>query len=132
MAFAMKLWLRFRTIDSLWTQFIRNKYASKCHPSDSVKRCGASTTWLQMLKAKEETEAHMKWLVGKGHFNFWKEYCVLNGKHSDHVNYIDDEADLIVSQVAIDHDSWMPLCKDQLGNCVINFNTCKRSTRFIL
>ena len=63
------------------------KYVHKIHPTDGVYKTGRSSTWKRMIHAKDCTESHMKWIVGKGNFNFWKEHWVLNGKLEEYIIY---------------------------------------------
>lgn len=91
------------------------KYANVIHPSDCVRKVGSTSTWQRMLKAKESTEAYMKWIVGKRNFNFWKEHWVLDGKLEDCVVYPMEVKDLLVSEAAIDVNKWESICASQLS-----------------
>ncbi|XP_075086412.1 uncharacterized protein LOC107828724 [Nicotiana tabacum] len=50
-----KLWWRFRTTKSLWSNFMWNKYCKK-EPPTVVHFRGGSHVWRQMLNAREEVE----------------------------------------------------------------------------
>lgn len=96
-AFAMKLWWRFRTSTTLWANFVKFKYASKIHPIDCVYKVGVSFSCLRILRANYSIEANMKWIIGKGEFNFLKEYWVLDGKLEDVLTYPIEVSDLTVA-----------------------------------
>lgn len=104
--FAMKLWWGFRTSNSLWAKFMQLKYASKRHPSDCGNKIGASSTWQRMLKIKNSTEKHMKWFIGKGGFNIWKEYWMLDTKLQDLGIVLKSNDNLTVAEALLNTSSW--------------------------
>ncbi|XP_070031692.1 uncharacterized protein [Nicotiana tomentosiformis] len=55
-----KLWWRFRTTKSLWSNFMWNKYCKK-EPPTVVRFRGGSHVWRQMLNAREEVEHEIVW-----------------------------------------------------------------------
>ncbi|EOY34748.1 Uncharacterized protein TCM_042328 [Theobroma cacao] len=72
-AFSMKLWWRFRTIDSLWTRFMRMKYCRGQLPMQTQPKLHDSQTWKRMLTSSATTEQHMRWRVGQGNLFFWHD-----------------------------------------------------------
>nr|XP_009787216.1 PREDICTED: uncharacterized protein LOC104235200 [Nicotiana sylvestris] len=60
-----KLWWRFRTTKSLWSNFMWNKYCKKEIPMVVQFRQG-SHVWRQMLNAREEVEHEILWELKSG------------------------------------------------------------------
>ncbi|XP_027098924.2 uncharacterized protein [Coffea arabica] len=75
-AFAAKLWWRFRCGDSMWAEFMHAKYCSRSHPSD-VSSVRPSATWRRLEAIRSWVEPNMRWCVGKGLVDFWKDRWVL-------------------------------------------------------
>ncbi|XP_075084826.1 uncharacterized protein LOC107774618 [Nicotiana tabacum] len=67
-----KLWWRFRTTKSLWSNFIWNKYCKKELPT-VVHFRGGSHVWRQILNAREEVEHEIVWELKSGTTNIWNE-----------------------------------------------------------
>ncbi|XP_075101885.1 uncharacterized protein LOC142177309 [Nicotiana tabacum] len=67
-----KLWWRFRTTKSLWSNFMWNKYCKK-EPPTVVHFRGRSHVWRQMLNAREEVEHEIVWELKSGTTNIWHE-----------------------------------------------------------
>ncbi|XP_075076724.1 uncharacterized protein LOC107810356 [Nicotiana tabacum] len=67
-----KLWWRFRTTKSLWSNFMWNKYCKKEIPMVVQFRQG-SHVWRQMLNAREEVEHEILWELNSGKTNIWHE-----------------------------------------------------------
>ncbi|XP_019246545.1 PREDICTED: uncharacterized protein LOC109226206 [Nicotiana attenuata] len=65
-----KLWWRFRTTKSLWSNFMWNKYCKKELPTVVQFREG-SHVWRQMLNAREEVEHEILWELKSGTTNIW-------------------------------------------------------------
>lgn len=63
-----KLWWRFRTSKSLWSNFMWNKYCKKEVPTVVQFRKG-SHVWKKMLKAREEVEHEILWEMNRGSTN---------------------------------------------------------------
>src|SRR4051812_31387255 len=69
----MKLWWRFRNNSTLWAHFMHAKYCSKAYPVDTTQTSASSGIWKRMLKAREDTEPHIKWIIGKGDIDTCKD-----------------------------------------------------------
>ncbi|XP_070042663.1 uncharacterized protein [Nicotiana tomentosiformis] len=67
-----KLWWRFRTTKSLWSNFMWNKYCKKELPT-VVHLRGGSHVWRQMLNARKEVEYEIVWELKSGTTNIWHE-----------------------------------------------------------
>nr|XP_016486709.1 PREDICTED: uncharacterized protein LOC107806947 [Nicotiana tabacum] len=67
-----KLWWRFRTTKSLWSNFMWNKYCMKELPTVVQFRKG-SKVWKQILNAREEVEHDILWEMKSGTTNVWHE-----------------------------------------------------------
>ncbi|XP_075101931.1 uncharacterized protein LOC142177353 [Nicotiana tabacum] len=72
-AFTAKQWWRFRTTNSLWSQFVKAKYCRIYHPLISQWTAGKSHNWQAMCKLKYEVEQNILWRVGRGNSSFWYE-----------------------------------------------------------
>ncbi|XP_070013963.1 uncharacterized protein [Nicotiana sylvestris] len=67
-----KLWWRFRTTKTLWSNFMWNKYCKKEIPTVVQFRKG-SHVWRKMLEAREEVEYEILWEMKRGFTNVWHE-----------------------------------------------------------
>nr|XP_016445527.1 PREDICTED: uncharacterized protein LOC107770706 [Nicotiana tabacum] len=67
-----KLWWRFRTTKSLWSNFMWNKYFKKKIPK-TVQFRGGSHIWSQMLNARQEVEHEIWWEMKDGTTNILHE-----------------------------------------------------------
>ncbi|XP_019225001.1 PREDICTED: uncharacterized protein LOC109206620 [Nicotiana attenuata] len=67
-----KLWWKFRTTKSLWSNFMWNKYCKKELPTVVQFRRG-SHVWKQMINAREEVEHEILWELKSGTKNIWHE-----------------------------------------------------------
>ncbi|XP_019256398.1 PREDICTED: uncharacterized protein LOC109234797 [Nicotiana attenuata] len=67
-----KLWWRFRTSKSLWSNFMWNKYCKKELPTVVQFREG-SHVWRKMLEARDEVEHEILWEMNRGSTNIWHE-----------------------------------------------------------
>ncbi|XP_019226880.1 PREDICTED: uncharacterized protein LOC109208254 [Nicotiana attenuata] len=67
-----KLWWRYRTTKSLWSNFMRNKYFKKELPTVVQFRKG-SHIWRKMLEAREKVEHEILWEMNRGSTNVWYE-----------------------------------------------------------
>ncbi|EOY17513.1 Uncharacterized protein TCM_036737 [Theobroma cacao] len=72
-AFSMKLWWRFRTTNSLWTQFMRAKYCGGQLPTDVQPKLHDSQTWKRMVTISSITEQNIRWRIGHGELFFWHD-----------------------------------------------------------
>ncbi|WMV21122.1 hypothetical protein MTR67_014507 [Solanum verrucosum] len=66
-----KLWWNFRvSINSLWAEYMWNKYCKKMHPL-IVNSSGASQVWKKMIKIRKEVEHDIWWQIKAGNSSFW-------------------------------------------------------------
>ena len=82
-AFAIKNWWNIGSTNSLWAKFMRNKYAHKVHPSECKQSCGVFATWRRILVVHKEAERHIRWVIGRGDINFWKDKWVGDDRLAD-------------------------------------------------
>ncbi|XP_015158226.1 uncharacterized protein [Solanum tuberosum] len=74
-----KLWWRFRvSISSLWSNYMRNKYCKKLHPT-VVRNSAASHVWRKLLVVREEVEHEIWWQVKAGSSSFWYDNWTKQG-----------------------------------------------------
>nr|XP_009595805.1 uncharacterized protein LOC104092031 [Nicotiana tomentosiformis] len=67
-----KFWWKFRTSNSLWSNFMWNKYCKKEIPTTVQFRQG-SHVWRKMLEAREEVEHEILREMNRGSTNVWHE-----------------------------------------------------------
>ncbi|XP_075087590.1 uncharacterized protein LOC142169603 [Nicotiana tabacum] len=70
-----KLWWKFRTSKSLWSNFMWNKYCKKEIPTTVQFRQG-SHVWRKILEAREEVEHKILWKMNRGSANEVAEFRV--------------------------------------------------------
>ncbi|XP_020596374.1 uncharacterized protein LOC110036309 [Phalaenopsis equestris] len=66
-----KLWIKFRTQNSLWAKFMWGKYCKDQHPTLVLRKFGDSRIWVKMLKIRQIDETNYSWELGNGEINFW-------------------------------------------------------------
>lgn len=66
----MKLWWLLRSLNSLWVQFMRNRYNYKEHVANCTKRVRDSSIWLRIMKNKDLAEDQIRWIIRKGDIIF--------------------------------------------------------------
>lgn len=49
------------------------KYGKKGHITDCDSGVGSSSIWRRIIRSKSVAESHIKWIVGEGSLNFWKD-----------------------------------------------------------
>ncbi|KAG5613793.1 hypothetical protein H5410_013617 [Solanum commersonii] len=67
-----KLWWKFRTTNSLWSQFMWNKYCKRNRPQ-VVEWRGGSQVWKLMLLARDNFDQEIWWEPRCGHASLWNE-----------------------------------------------------------
>lgn len=66
-----KLWWAFRTAtDSLWANYMWNKYCKKNHLV-MAQGAGASHVWRKMIQIREDLEHNIWWQMKTGEASFW-------------------------------------------------------------
>ncbi|XP_020584790.1 uncharacterized protein LOC110027626 [Phalaenopsis equestris] len=82
-----KLWIKFRQNEYLWAKFMQAKYCKFDHPGEVTRKVGDSRIWIQMLKVREDIEKLLRWELGQGEINFWKD----NWCPTDYLEPLQDE-----------------------------------------
>ncbi|WRX28180.1 Reverse transcriptase domain - like 10, partial [Theobroma cacao] len=72
-AFTLKLWWRFQTCDSLWTQFLRTKYCLGQIPHYVQPKLHDSQVWKRMVVGRNVAIQNTRWKIGKGELFFWHD-----------------------------------------------------------
>lgn len=65
-----KLWWNMRTKQSLWRDYMSNKYLKK-HHAVLVQAKTGTYIWKKMIKCRDEIEKDIWWLVKQGNSYFW-------------------------------------------------------------
>ncbi|XP_059292439.1 uncharacterized protein LOC132045882 [Lycium ferocissimum] len=69
-ALCAKLWWNFRTSNSLWANYLWNKYCKKQYPQ-YVQWKGGTQVWKMMLEARDSIEQEIWWETKSGTANVW-------------------------------------------------------------
>ena len=65
-AFSIKLWWKFRKNESLWAEFLHDKYVGQAHPMQVSVSYNSSHVWRRMLEYKELAEFCIIWEINDG------------------------------------------------------------------
>ncbi|XP_027158457.1 uncharacterized protein LOC113760083 [Coffea eugenioides] len=76
-AFAAKLWWRLRLGDSIWAEFMHAKYIKGIHPSEA-SAMRSTDIWRRIEAIRPIVEQNIRWCLGKGLVDFWKDRWVLH------------------------------------------------------
>nr|XP_027088507.1 uncharacterized protein LOC113709854 [Coffea arabica] len=76
-AFSAKLWWRFRLGTSVWAEFMHAKYVNGCHPADAAP-VRPSAIWRRLQTISPMVEPSIRWCLGDGLVDFWKDRWVLH------------------------------------------------------
>ncbi|XP_060183167.1 uncharacterized protein LOC132613136 [Lycium barbarum] len=68
--FTMKRWWRLRTMDNLWSQFIKAKYCPRANMVSKVISPNNSNIWRSLLKIRPQAEHNIQWEINKGNTLF--------------------------------------------------------------
>ncbi|XP_071926081.1 uncharacterized protein [Coffea arabica] len=76
-AFAVKLWWRFRLGESIWAKFMHVKYIKGIHPAEASVEW-ATGTWRRLVAIRHMAEQNIRWSLGEGLVDFWKDRWVFH------------------------------------------------------
>lgn len=71
--FSAKLWWRLREKNSLWADYLLQKYCSKSPPMSSRLPSNCSPTWRRLTRAWPQAHPHVRWVLGDGSCFFWDD-----------------------------------------------------------
>lgn len=71
LAFHAKQWWKFRTSNTMWSNFMKIKYADNIHPLTVNWAKGNSYNWKAMCDITERMDSNILWYVGRGNISFW-------------------------------------------------------------
>ncbi|KAL6570172.1 hypothetical protein OROMI_014686 [Orobanche minor] len=69
----IKMWWRFRTIDNIWSNFLRQKYCSRLHPMIFKLNPKSSPTWKNLYAIRAVANDKFFWHSGNGMVSFWHD-----------------------------------------------------------
>ncbi|KAJ6714204.1 RETROTRANSPOSON UNCLASSIFIED-LIKE PROTEIN [Salix viminalis] len=75
-AMSLKLWWRFRTVNNLWSNFMKSKYGYNSASFSGGASVHDSPIWKRLSKAGRAREDLIRWKVGCGKINFWHDIWV--------------------------------------------------------
>ncbi|XP_060198361.1 uncharacterized protein LOC132627183 [Lycium barbarum] len=87
-AFTTKQWWNLRTGQSLWKEFMLNKYCQRIHLVVKRWYSGNSHSWNAMCKIKRKMDNHILWKIGKGDIAIWYDNWTSLGSL---VNYLPED-----------------------------------------
>ncbi|WMV59135.1 hypothetical protein MTR67_052520, partial [Solanum verrucosum] len=108
-----KLWWNFRTTNSLWSNFMWNKYCKR-HRPQVVEWRGGSQVWKYMLQARDDMDQEIWWEVRNGHSSIWYDNWTQLGSlnywlpisHSIDENFEEETFQHLFMQCPISKDLW--------------------------
>ncbi|XP_042065480.1 uncharacterized protein LOC121808994 [Salvia splendens] len=77
-AFSIKMWWRFREHDSLWAQYMYQKYCSISFPLVAYMSNRFSPMWRRLFKVGDLCREQVRWVVGNRNISFWHDSWVLD------------------------------------------------------
>ncbi|KAL6565041.1 hypothetical protein OROMI_016491 [Orobanche minor] len=69
----IKLWWRFRTIDNIWSNFLRKKYCSRLHPMIIKLNPKSSPIWKNLCGIRAMANDKIFWHSGNGMVSVWHD-----------------------------------------------------------
>ncbi|XP_073133059.1 uncharacterized protein [Henckelia pumila] len=103
-AFSIKLWFRFRTVGSLWSRFLLQKYYRNDPPAAVRSVQNISAVWRRMLKIRNRVELEIGWRIGDENIIFWFDSWFPDGLLSSLVT-IHGQPNILVSWF-LDDRNW--------------------------
>nr|XP_018629644.1 uncharacterized protein LOC108946822 [Nicotiana tomentosiformis] len=123
-ALFLKLWWNYRTKDTLWTTFMRNKYCKKINKV-LVPRKAGSHVWKKILQMRDQIEHQIWWQLKSGNSYFLYDNWTGLGPlyHASGPDNWSDESivhlDEVVENEAWNEDQLRDLVPDELANHII-------------
>ncbi|KZV18919.1 hypothetical protein F511_17825 [Dorcoceras hygrometricum] len=78
-SFSVKMWVRFRANDSLWSKFLHYKYCYNIPPAAVDLKVRISPNWRRLIKIRQLAESHICWSIGRGDLSFWYDLWLPSG-----------------------------------------------------
>ncbi|XP_073133538.1 uncharacterized protein [Henckelia pumila] len=103
-SFSIKLWVRFRTVESLWSRFLLLKYCRTALPAEVQPVQNMSITWRRKLKVRSRAEPEIGWCICDGNISFWFDSWFSEGPLSSLVP-IQGQSSRLVNWILTDR-SW--------------------------
>ncbi|KAK4382040.1 Pentatricopeptide repeat-containing protein, mitochondrial [Sesamum angolense] len=72
-AFSMKLWWRFRSKSSLWSEYLHGRYCRNLHPTIVLYNRNHSPVWHRLCRIRDVAEPFLFWTLGEGFISFWHD-----------------------------------------------------------
>ncbi|KAL6572402.1 hypothetical protein OROMI_013360 [Orobanche minor] len=76
----IKMWWRFRTIDNIWSNFLREKYCSRLHPMIIKLNPKSSPVWKKLCGIRVVANDNFFWHRCNGMVSFWHDRWFAFGK----------------------------------------------------
>ncbi|KAL0311104.1 UNVERIFIED_CONTAM: hypothetical protein Sangu_2405100, partial [Sesamum angustifolium] len=69
----MKLWWRFRSKSSLWSEYLHGRYCRNLHPTIVPYNRNYSAVWHRLCLIRDVAERFLFWTLGEGSISFWHD-----------------------------------------------------------
>ncbi|OIT37319.1 putative ribonuclease h protein [Nicotiana attenuata] len=115
LAFHAKQWWKFRTTNTIWSNFMKFKYADNIHPLTVNWAKGNSYSWKAMCDVKERVDSNILWYIGRENISFWFDTWSNIGTLYKKVDGGLIHQNLMLNEVLIDgHWDWSCLQKQPI------------------
>ncbi|KAJ6677481.1 RETROTRANSPOSON UNCLASSIFIED-LIKE PROTEIN, partial [Salix purpurea] len=118
-AMSLKLWWRFRTINNLWSNFMKSKYGYNSASFSGGASIHDSPIWKRLSKAGRACEDLIRWKVGCGKINFWHDIWVDDSALSRYSPPI-GESHLLVSSYWRDNTWYLDHVRSIIPNEIVD------------
>ncbi|KAL0292714.1 UNVERIFIED_CONTAM: putative methyltransferase DDB [Sesamum calycinum] len=72
-AFSMKLWWRFRSKSSLWSEYLHGHYCRNLHLTIAPYNRNHSPIWYRLCRIRDVAGPFLFWTLGEGSVSFWHD-----------------------------------------------------------
>ncbi|KAL0349804.1 UNVERIFIED_CONTAM: putative ribonuclease H protein [Sesamum radiatum] len=72
-AFSMKLWWRFRSKSSLWSEYLHGHYCRNLHLTIAPYNRNHSPIWYRFCRIRDVAGPFLFWTLGEGSVSFWHD-----------------------------------------------------------
>ncbi|KAJ6731270.1 REVERSE TRANSCRIPTASE ZINC-BINDING DOMAIN-CONTAINING PROTEIN-RELATED-RELATED [Salix viminalis] len=118
-AMSLKLWWRFRTVNNLWSNFMKSKYGYNSASFSGGASVHDSPIWKRLSKAGRACEDLIRWKVGCGKINFWHDIWVDDSALSRYSPPI-GESHLLVSSYWRDNTWYLDHVRSIIPNEIVD------------
>ncbi|XP_060216473.1 uncharacterized protein LOC132643957 [Lycium barbarum] len=107
-SFAYKRWWRFRSVKTLWSDFLLAKYCKRVGPVERKYQSGQSHCWKKFMEIKFEAEKNILWRINRGDISLWWDNWTGQGALAFMVETAGANLKLLVKDARIDGEWAFP------------------------